>query len=102
MGTPTLVCVWFCPNFTASTGRLFWCVSDIWLFISGDAKFPPLLGCDKDEIQAIVAEKPKVQKRRRIANGGSGSNHPPKKLREDNDTSGHVGANTNGKSIAAI
>ncbi|GJS34955.1 hypothetical protein Tco_0533337 [Tanacetum coccineum] len=41
MGTPTLVCVWFCPNFTASTGRLFWCVSDIWLFISGDAKIIP-------------------------------------------------------------
>ncbi|GJX95374.1 hypothetical protein Tco_0351172 [Tanacetum coccineum] len=37
MGTPTLVCVWSCPNFSAPTGRPFRCVSDIWLLISGDA-----------------------------------------------------------------
>ncbi|GJT56337.1 hypothetical protein Tco_0991391 [Tanacetum coccineum] len=38
MGTPTHVCVWSCPNFSAPAGRPFWCVSDIWLLISGDAK----------------------------------------------------------------
>ncbi|GKB28512.1 hypothetical protein Tco_0867913 [Tanacetum coccineum] len=37
MGTPTLVCVWSCPNFCALAGRPFRCVSDIWLLISGDA-----------------------------------------------------------------
>ncbi|GJT28568.1 hypothetical protein Tco_0908843 [Tanacetum coccineum] len=56
MGTPTQVCVWSCPNFSAPAGRPFRCVSDIWLLISGDAKiatlgwhseFPPLLGCDR-------------------------------------------------------
>ncbi|GJY86175.1 hypothetical protein Tco_0500201 [Tanacetum coccineum] len=35
MGTPTLVCVWSCPNFSALAGRPF--LSDIWLLISGDA-----------------------------------------------------------------
>ncbi|GJW12365.1 hypothetical protein Tco_1578192 [Tanacetum coccineum] len=38
MGTPTQVCVWSCPNFSAPAGRPFRCVSDIWLLISGDAK----------------------------------------------------------------
>ncbi|GJU90907.1 putative reverse transcriptase domain-containing protein [Tanacetum coccineum] len=38
MGTPTHVCVWSCPNFSAPAGRPFRCVSDIWLLISGDAK----------------------------------------------------------------
>ncbi|GJV89489.1 hypothetical protein Tco_1533427 [Tanacetum coccineum] len=38
MGTPTLVCVWSCPNFSALAGRPFRCLSDIWLLISGDAK----------------------------------------------------------------
>ncbi|GKA55883.1 putative reverse transcriptase domain-containing protein, partial [Tanacetum coccineum] len=38
MGTPTQVCVWSCPNFSALAGRPFRCVSDIWLLISGDAK----------------------------------------------------------------
>ncbi|GJY62132.1 hypothetical protein Tco_0462789 [Tanacetum coccineum] len=41
MGTPTLVCVWSCPNFSAPAGRPFRCVSDIWLLISGDAKIMP-------------------------------------------------------------
>ncbi|GJS82613.1 hypothetical protein Tco_0749154, partial [Tanacetum coccineum] len=40
MGTPTQVCVWSCPNFSAPAGRPFRCVSDIWLLISGDAKDP--------------------------------------------------------------
>ncbi|GJV45409.1 hypothetical protein Tco_1429945 [Tanacetum coccineum] len=38
MGTPTLVCVWSCPNFSAPAGRPFRCLSDIWLLVSGDAK----------------------------------------------------------------
>nr|GEV11671.1 hypothetical protein [Tanacetum cinerariifolium] len=38
MGTPTQVCVWSCPNFSALAGRPFRCVSDIWLLISDDAK----------------------------------------------------------------
>ncbi|GJY66296.1 hypothetical protein Tco_0468534 [Tanacetum coccineum] len=41
MGTPTQVCVWSCPNFSAPAGRPFRCVSDIWLLISGDAKIMP-------------------------------------------------------------
>ncbi|GJS19483.1 putative reverse transcriptase domain-containing protein [Tanacetum coccineum] len=41
MGTPTLVCVWSCPNFSAPAGRLFRCLSNIWLWISGDAKIIP-------------------------------------------------------------
>nr|GEY73433.1 hypothetical protein CTI12_AA620880 [Tanacetum cinerariifolium] len=56
----------------------------------------------EDEIQAIVAEKPKVQKKRKIADSASGSNHPPNKLWEDHGTSGHVGASIGGKSLAAI
>nr|GFB67698.1 hypothetical protein [Tanacetum cinerariifolium] len=55
-----------------------------------------------NEVQAIVAEKPKVQKKRRTVDGASGSNHTPKKLREDHGTSGHVGASTGEKSLAAI
>ncbi|GJW96970.1 hypothetical protein Tco_0178778 [Tanacetum coccineum] len=38
MGTPTQVCVWSCPNFSALAGRPLRCVSDILLLISGDAK----------------------------------------------------------------
>ncbi|GKC72496.1 hypothetical protein Tco_1118379 [Tanacetum coccineum] len=38
MGTPTQVCVWSCPNFSAPAGMPFRCVSDIWLWISGEAK----------------------------------------------------------------
>ncbi|GJR84405.1 hypothetical protein Tco_0155190 [Tanacetum coccineum] len=53
-------------------------------------------------ILATVVEKPKVQKKRRRAKGASGSNHPPKKLREDHDTFGDVGANTGGKSLTKI
>nr|GEU38464.1 transposase (putative), gypsy type [Tanacetum cinerariifolium] len=58
--------------------------------------------CTEGEIQAIVAEKPKVQKRMRTSNGASGSNHPPKKLRKDHNTSGHAGASTGGKPFVAI
>ncbi|GJW64572.1 hypothetical protein Tco_0116456 [Tanacetum coccineum] len=55
-----------------------------------------------DEVPDTVAEKPKVQNKRRRADGASGSSHPPKKLREDHDISGDVGASTGGKSLAAI
>ncbi|GKC34980.1 hypothetical protein Tco_1047364 [Tanacetum coccineum] len=55
-----------------------------------------------EETQAIVANKPKVQKRRRKAGDASGSNHPPKKLMTDHGTFGDVGASTGGKSLAAI
>ncbi|GJR21896.1 hypothetical protein Tco_0970423 [Tanacetum coccineum] len=54
------------------------------------------------EIQAIVAENPRVQNRRRKADGASGSNHPRKKLRADHGTFSDVGASTGGKSLAAI
>ncbi|GJT94778.1 hypothetical protein Tco_1090296 [Tanacetum coccineum] len=38
MGTPTQVCVWSCPNFSAPAGRPFRSVSDIWLLISCDVE----------------------------------------------------------------
>ncbi|GKB09366.1 hypothetical protein Tco_0837678 [Tanacetum coccineum] len=44
----------------------------------------------------------KLKRKRKIADGASGSNHPPKKLREDHDTFGHVGASSSGKSLVAI
>ncbi|GKC08350.1 hypothetical protein Tco_0999960 [Tanacetum coccineum] len=44
-----------------------------------------------DIVPATVAEKPKVQKRMRKADGNSGSNHPPKKLKEDHGTFDDVG-----------
>ncbi|GJR65750.1 hypothetical protein Tco_0011815 [Tanacetum coccineum] len=55
-----------------------------------------------EDVKAAVVDKPKVQKKRRRAAGASGSDHPPKKLREDHDTSSDVGASTGGKSLAAI
>ncbi|GKA51270.1 hypothetical protein Tco_0744466 [Tanacetum coccineum] len=56
-----------------------------------------------DIVPATVAEKPKVQKRMRKAEGTSGSIHHPKKLTEDHDTSGDVGASTEvGVTAAAI
>ncbi|GJY23724.1 putative reverse transcriptase domain-containing protein [Tanacetum coccineum] len=51
MGTPTQVCVWSCPNFSASAGRTFRCVSDIWYLISGEAKFYP-----SNEMQTLESE----------------------------------------------
>ncbi|GJW50305.1 hypothetical protein Tco_0091656 [Tanacetum coccineum] len=56
-----------------------------------------------DEIQAIVTDQPKkVRKKRKAADGASGSGLPPKKLREDHGTSGYVGASVAGKSLAAL
>ncbi|GKC75335.1 hypothetical protein Tco_1126109 [Tanacetum coccineum] len=56
-----------------------------------------------EEVQAAAADKPKgTRKKRRATGGASGSNHPPKKLREDHGTSGNVSAITGGKSLAVI
>nr|GFA00779.1 hypothetical protein [Tanacetum cinerariifolium] len=56
----------------------------------------------EDEVPVATAEKPKVQRKRKTADGASGSRHPPKKLKDDQNTSGHDGASTGGKSLAAI
>ncbi|GKB24694.1 hypothetical protein Tco_0864095 [Tanacetum coccineum] len=43
---------------------------------------------DDEDVQATVADKPKrIRKKRKAASGASGSNLPPKKLREDHGTS---------------
>ncbi|GJZ81550.1 hypothetical protein Tco_0646544 [Tanacetum coccineum] len=55
-----------------------------------------------ENVQTAVADKPKVQKKRRRAGGASGSDHPPKRLRDDHGTSGNVSSSTGGKSLAAI
>nr|GEU55372.1 integrase, catalytic region, zinc finger, CCHC-type, peptidase aspartic, catalytic [Tanacetum cinerariifolium] len=47
-----------------------------------------------EEVKATAAEKPQVQKKMKKVDGASGSNHPLKKLREDHNTSGDVGAST--------
>ncbi|GJV71193.1 hypothetical protein Tco_1491188 [Tanacetum coccineum] len=55
-----------------------------------------------DEVQAIVADKPqRVRKKRKAADGASGSGLPPKKLREDHGTSG-ISTNTSEKSIVVL
>nr|GEW13843.1 hypothetical protein [Tanacetum cinerariifolium] len=47
------------------------------------------------EVQAVAANKPKGKRKKIRATGGaSGSNHPPKKLRDDHGTSGNVSAST--------
>ncbi|GJW70792.1 gypsy type transposase [Tanacetum coccineum] len=54
------------------------------------------------EVKAIIADKPqRIRKKRKAADGASGSGLPPKNLREDHGTSG-IGANTGGKSVAAL
>ncbi|GKE68686.1 hypothetical protein Tco_1526758 [Tanacetum coccineum] len=56
-----------------------------------------------DKIQAIVTDQPKrVKKKRKAADGVSGSGFPPKKLREYHGTSGDIGASVAGKSLAAL
>ncbi|GJX56320.1 hypothetical protein Tco_0286217 [Tanacetum coccineum] len=55
-----------------------------------------------EEFQATATDKPGGKKKRRRAAGASGSDYPPKKLREDHGTSGDVGASTAGKSLAAL
>ncbi|GKC60366.1 hypothetical protein Tco_1087964 [Tanacetum coccineum] len=55
-----------------------------------------------DEVQVTVVDKPRrVKKKRKAADGASGSGLPPKKLREDHDNSG-IGANTSGKFVAVL
>ncbi|GKF87460.1 hypothetical protein Tco_0258337, partial [Tanacetum coccineum] len=55
-----------------------------------------------DEVQAIVADKPqRVGKKKKAADGASGSGLPPKKLREDHGTSG-IGANIGGKFVVVL
>ncbi|GKB12551.1 hypothetical protein Tco_0846474 [Tanacetum coccineum] len=54
------------------------------------------------EAQALVADKPKKFRKRKTADGASGSGHPPKKLWEDHDISEDAGASTAGKSLAAL
>ncbi|GJT20072.1 hypothetical protein Tco_0878778 [Tanacetum coccineum] len=53
-----------------------------------------------DETQAIVSDKPKrLRKKRKAADGASGSGLPPKKLREDHGVSGDASASTARKSL---
>nr|GEX91594.1 hypothetical protein [Tanacetum cinerariifolium] len=54
------------------------------------------------EAQALVADKPKKFRKKKTADGASGSGHPPKRLREDHDTFGDVCASTAGKTLAAL
>ncbi|GKE35019.1 hypothetical protein Tco_1454341 [Tanacetum coccineum] len=51
-------------------------------------------GKQNDDVQDV--------KKRKKADGASSSDHPSKKLREDHDTSGDVGASTGEKSLAVI
>ncbi|GJW96010.1 hypothetical protein Tco_0177818 [Tanacetum coccineum] len=60
IGTPTLVCMWSCPNFSAPAGRPFRCVSDIWLLISGDAKMCQIKG------MCLVLEEKRCNPRRLV------------------------------------
>ncbi|GJY32044.1 hypothetical protein Tco_0415539 [Tanacetum coccineum] len=54
------------------------------------------------KFQLLLLKILKFQRKRKTADGASGSSHPPKKLKEDHSTSGHVGDSTGGKSLAAI
>ncbi|GKF80601.1 hypothetical protein Tco_0239203, partial [Tanacetum coccineum] len=54
------------------------------------------------EAQALFADKPKKFRKMKTADGASGSGHPPKRLREDHDTSRDAGASTAGKSLTAL
>nr|GEU94061.1 hypothetical protein [Tanacetum cinerariifolium] len=57
----------------------------------------------EDEVPATVVNKPKgTRKKRKTAIGSSGFALPPKRLREDYGTTGDVGANTAGKSLAVL
>ncbi|GKC41404.1 hypothetical protein Tco_1059126, partial [Tanacetum coccineum] len=56
----------------------------------------------EDEVPATVAEKAKGSRKKRKATGGASSfSLPPKKLKDDHDTSG-AGASTGGKSLATL
>nr|GEX42841.1 integrase, catalytic region, zinc finger, CCHC-type, peptidase aspartic, catalytic [Tanacetum cinerariifolium] len=52
---------------------------------------------------AIVANKAKeTRRKRKVVDGASGSNLPPKKLRDDHGSFGEAGASTVGKALAAL
>nr|GEY45579.1 hypothetical protein [Tanacetum cinerariifolium] len=54
-------------------------------------------------VPTTVVNKPKgMKKKRKTASGASGSPLPPKRLREDYDTSSDAGASTSGKSLAVL
>ncbi|GJT96841.1 hypothetical protein Tco_1092359 [Tanacetum coccineum] len=56
-----------------------------------------------DDVQAAATDKPKeTRKKKKVAGSASGSNLPPKKLREDHGASGDAGASTAGKSLVAL
>ncbi|GJU52087.1 hypothetical protein Tco_1221642 [Tanacetum coccineum] len=56
-----------------------------------------------EDARAATVDRPKGTRRKRKAVGSvSGSNIPPKKLRQDHDTSGDAGASTAGKSLGAL
>ncbi|GKC16711.1 hypothetical protein Tco_1013493 [Tanacetum coccineum] len=50
----------------------------------------------------VTDQSKKVRKKMKAADGASGSGLPPKKLKEDHDASGDVGASIVGKSLVAI
>ncbi|GJS39729.1 hypothetical protein Tco_0564772 [Tanacetum coccineum] len=54
------------------------------------------------ETQDLVADKPKKVRKRKTADGTSGSGLPPKRLREDHGTFGDADASTAGKSLVAL
>ncbi|GJW34431.1 gypsy type transposase [Tanacetum coccineum] len=75
------------------------------LLDSTEGRVIPLAGEDSQAgsvVQAAAADNPKSKKKKIRASGASGSDHPPKKLREDHGTSGDVGAIIGGKSLAAL
>ncbi|GJU34401.1 hypothetical protein Tco_1182755 [Tanacetum coccineum] len=56
-----------------------------------------------EEVQAAAVDRPKgTMRKKKVVGGASGSNLPPKKLREDHDTSGDASASTAGKFLAAL
>ncbi|GJW64426.1 hypothetical protein Tco_0116310 [Tanacetum coccineum] len=57
---------------------------------------------DEDIEPTTVDKLKRIRKKRKVADGASGSGLPPKKLREDHGTSGNASASTGGKSLAAI
>ncbi|GKC34382.1 hypothetical protein Tco_1046766 [Tanacetum coccineum] len=56
----------------------------------------------RDEVQTIVADKPKRFRKRKTADGASGSRLPLKKLRGDHNASGSGEPNTGGKSLVVM
>ncbi|GJY26046.1 hypothetical protein Tco_0400772 [Tanacetum coccineum] len=66
--------------------------------IEGDAD----VAAPNDKVQVVAVDRPKRFRKRKTADGASGSDHPPKRLRGDHNASGSVGASTGGKSLAVI